>query len=255
MAFLNRDEVSAAIQAVAAIVDETSYKETLDDDFAQSVLFRKDVSASVAAAGSTKTLEFLDVDYIEVTQSTDVAYTLNGVQQGEIKYLKITKGAGDTITFANADDQTANSDNIDEGTTVLYRIINKDGTNILVESITQSQQLAKINSIIVEAGSWDLSADTEFDFDIATIGIDDYTKILSIKFTIQPDRNYSTGEFRNLDFEDFGGTITQGDFAEAQPTSVPPDTIRLDSTAFTGSTAFYNETTTNRGWLIIELLP
>ena len=40
----NRDEVQAAIQALAAIVGETEFKELIDDDFAASVMYRKDVA-------------------------------------------------------------------------------------------------------------------------------------------------------------------------------------------------------------------
>jgi hypothetical protein len=138
MAIQNRQEVSADIQAQAAVVGETEYKQLLDDDFAQSCVFRKDVATSQSETGSTATVDFDDVDYVTVNQdSAGITYTLNNVQQGEIKFLKINKTAGQSIAFNNANDSIPDARFIDDETELLYMIVNKDGT-LEASLITQS---------------------------------------------------------------------------------------------------------------------
>lgn len=133
MANKNRIEVSAAIQALSAIVGETEHKQSLDDNFAQSVVFRKDVSASETANSSSYTLDFTDIDYIEVDQSSisSVRYSFTGIFQGEIKFLKVIKIDVDpnvilfnTSYFVNTPDNQYITNELQE---VMYMIINKDG--------------------------------------------------------------------------------------------------------------------------------
>jgi len=128
MANKNRTEVSAAIQAVAAIVDEASYKATLDTNFAQSVVFRKDVSDTETASGGTLNVLWDGLDFITVTQTGNVIYVNQEIEQGEIKYLKINKGNGDTITFSGTTLEDENTDYITTLTSILFEIFDKDGT-------------------------------------------------------------------------------------------------------------------------------
>ncbi len=137
MANNNRTEVSAAIQALEAVVGETEFKALIDDVFAKSVVFRKDVSTTDTAATATKTIDFTDIDFITITQSTNVTYTLSGIQQGEIKYLKITKSAGQSIAFSGATQEDENSTYIQALTSIMYEIFNKDGS-IQVRAISKT---------------------------------------------------------------------------------------------------------------------
>ena len=147
MAFLNRTEVQAAIQALAAIVGETEHKDSLDPNFAASVVFRKDVAAADTAGSGSKTLDFQDVDYISCSQSSSpTSYTLSNIQQGEIKFLRITKSATFDVTFANATDVSVRTTHINTSVTeVVYRITNKNAS-LYVEAISVSNSIANIQA-------------------------------------------------------------------------------------------------------------
>lgn len=141
MANRNRTEVAAAIEALAAIVDLEELKEALNDFFAQSCVFRKDVSSALTPLTGTPSIDFTDIDYIsaDVSPNTFTSYTFNisGVQQGEIKYLLIIKTAGDSVSFSGATDIGPGSSFIDSKTSILYRLTNKDGSNIIAEPLSK----------------------------------------------------------------------------------------------------------------------
>ncbi len=131
MALKNRTEVSASIQALTAIVGETEHKESLDDNFAQSVVFRKDVASTDTWNTDTETVDFLDIDYIEATTNAPASIftiTLSNVQQGEIKWLKVNKQTTQIIEFSGATDTTPDSNAQVGEIDVLFKIVNKDGT-------------------------------------------------------------------------------------------------------------------------------
>lgn len=240
MTLKNRTEVAAAIQSQSAIVGETEYKGLLDDDFAQSVVFRKDVSDSDTAPGGTKTLDFLDIDYIEIAQSTSVTYTLNNVQQGEIKFLKITKSAGQTINFAVATDVSARKDYIDlTVTAVIYKITNKD-SNLYVESINID---VVSESKIVEIGDWNMSSSSNV---IVGIGTGVGSKVRAIDVIIRNDANSG---FYKLSIYD--GSNIAGSVGAITANSV---TLNRFSPGFFASVDF-DSTSYNRGWIYIEYEP
>lgn len=157
MSTKNRTEAKAIVNAWTPILDlEADHKPDLQE-ILDNCVFRKDVSDSDTASGTTKTLDFDGFDYIEVTQSNDVSYTLNNIQQGEIKYLKITKTATQTIAFANATDVSMRKTYINEKiTTVIYRIINKDAS-LYVESVNIDNNINELLSKVIEIGTWDMN--------------------------------------------------------------------------------------------------
>ena len=274
MSFLNREEVSSAIQALAAILGETEHKESLDDNFAQSVVFRKDVSDTETATGSTKTLDFLDIDYIEVTQSSgvDVSYTINNIQQGELKYLKIIKDAGDTIAFANVDNQAFDQDELDTLTEVFYVIINKDGTtliaiplnkDIFIASTAEAQSLtddtkvltpAKLADVngglltkVVELGDWNMNTTTQI---LVNHGISNHRNIRNVSVMI---RNDLGGILNMLDSisSATAGTDTNGAVATISTSQIT--LIRTTGGLFDATS--YESTSYNRGWMTIQYVP
>jgi len=150
----NRDEVQAAIQALAAIVGETEFKELIDDDFAASVMYRKDVAGSDSGGGSVS-VSFLDIDYVSftITGGVGVSITPTNVQQGEVKYLKITKAVGETVAFAGSTLEASNDNYITSLTEITFTIYNKDG-NVQVVPITDTIPVSnETNKGIIEIAS------------------------------------------------------------------------------------------------------
>ena len=159
MALKNRTEAKAVVTAWAAILDlEATHKPDLRDEILNNCLFRKDVSDSQVASGTTKTLDFDGFDYIEVAQSNNVAYTLNNILQGEIKYLKITKTAAQTVSYINGTDVSVRKAFINATTVVIYRIINKDAT-IYLESINIDNDLNSAGYVEkkLDIGDWNMN--------------------------------------------------------------------------------------------------
>lgn len=140
MALKNRTEVKNEVNSQTAIHTETDYKNLLADEMTENFVLRKDVSDFIEKnSGSSETIDFGNFDYIEfdfsnIPAQVDMQITLDNVLQGEIKYLKVIKGASDNAVFVNAIDVTAAPGALTNETEILYRIINKDGTNIYVES-------------------------------------------------------------------------------------------------------------------------
>lgn len=239
MANRNRTEVSAAIEALAAVVDLEELKEALNDFFAKSCIFRKDVTDTDTAASSTKTLNFLDVDYVTVTQSTNVTYTLNNIQQGEIKYLKITKTAGQTIDFSGATDISARKSYINSDITeVIYEIVNKDGS-LYVNSINIDN--GHVESILFEIGDWnmDTSGSVTFAHNL------NYDKIIGIESVLI--RN-DTDANRALLYGETGSGGSGG-FANFNVNDISLQ--RISGGIFDNTN--YDSTSYNRGWVILKV--
>ncbi len=195
MANNNRTEVSAAIQALDALVGETKYKQLVNDVFAKSVVFRKDVSTTDTAATATKTLDFTDIDFITVTQSTNVTYTLSGIQQGEIKYLKITKSAGQSIAFSGATQEDENSTYIQALTSIMYEIFNKDGS-IQVRAISKTIPSASetYKGIVEFANATEAADYSNFSMAVAPARM---PEAMSTLFSSWVDASYNSGSFSN----------------------------------------------------------
>lgn len=243
MALKNRTEAKAVVNLWSAILDlELNHKPDLQEVL-NNCLFRKDIATSTTASGTTKTLEFLDVDYIEVTQSNNVAYTLNNVQQGEIKYLKITKSAAQTISFVNGTDVSNRKSFIDLTTVVIYRIINKD-SNLYIESINIDNEQDLITKI-VDIGDWNM--DTTKTINVAH-GISDFTKIRRVSVMIRNDPNTNLNPINAM--EGTTGTTIAGSVWFISSTDI--SITRLTGGIFDNT--FYDSTSYNRGWITIEYI-
>lgn len=244
MALKNRTESKAVIDAWAAILDlEADHKPDLQTVL-DNCIFRKDVATSTTASGTTKTLEFLNVDYIEVTQSNNVEYTLNNVQQGEVKFLKITKTANQTIEFSAATDVSIRKGFINSTTVVIYRIINKDG-DLYVESINIDNNITDdITFIEVNIGDWDMNTDTAPDVAV-TNPTGDKDKIRIVQVWIRPDTGAAI-QFNQLLNSESADESNSGGIAIS-------DSDILITRAVGGKFdhADYSDKSYNRGWVTI----
>ena len=134
----NRDEVKALIQALTAIHTESDYKDTLAEQIADNLVFRKEVTGTLAGSGAVS-VDFVDKDYIELTLSGNSTITFSNIELGEEKVLKIVKSAGQTIAFSGAQDQTPDADNVTGLTSIYYSVYKKDtGANIVVQPISKT---------------------------------------------------------------------------------------------------------------------
>lgn len=134
----NRDEVKSLIQALTAIHSEADYKDTLAEQIADNLVFRKEVTGTLAGSGSVA-VDFEDKDYIELTLSGNSTMTFSNIETGEEKVLKIVKSAGQTVAFSGAQDQTPDADNVTALTNIYYSVYKKDtGGNIVVQPISKT---------------------------------------------------------------------------------------------------------------------
>ncbi len=291
MAVGNRTEVKSQVDTdlVPTVTLTGKLNPFLKDDFIESAIFRKDVIASATPIGAAVTIDFAAVDTrtVTITVSTTVSFT--NIENGDVKYLSITKGATDTITFAGATDVSIRQDYIDgTATLVVYQIFNKNG-NIYVNSINidnsaaatettqggleiattaEAQALALDTKIItpsklanvnggtlkkkVDIGDWDMNATVIL---AVTHSIGDWTKIIGAKATIFADDDsglypLSQDLFVADNPSAFGTPVITGAYATNATTIV---LSRLTGGWY--DSVEFNKTSYNRGYVVIEYLP
>lgn len=133
----NRDEVKTAITALTAIHTEPAYKDTLGEQIADNLMFRKKVVATDSGSGS-KTVDFASKDFVELTASGNITIAFTGVEVGEEKILKVSKSGGVTVAFSGAEDQTPNAAAVSSLTSVYYKVYRVDSSgNIVVEPLSK----------------------------------------------------------------------------------------------------------------------
>jgi hypothetical protein len=134
----NRDEVIAFVNALTAIHTEANYKDLLAQQMADNLVFRKEVTGTLAGSGPVA-VDFAGKDYIELTLSGNSTITISNVDLGENKILKIVKGAGQTVAFSGASDQTPDADNVTGLTVIYYHVYKKDTlATIVVQPISKT---------------------------------------------------------------------------------------------------------------------
>ena len=98
----------------------------LNAELADNIKFREDVGAVQASGVSAITVNFEGKDRIDLTRTGGALnITVAGLGDGELKYLLITKTAGQAITWTNVTDVTPILANVNELGLVLYEVIRK----------------------------------------------------------------------------------------------------------------------------------
>jgi len=98
----------------------------LNADFADNLRFRLDVAVAQSSSVTNITCDFADKDRIDLTRTGGALnITLSGLEDGDVKYLLITKTAGQAITFVGATDVTPLIANVTAVSSVLYEIVRK----------------------------------------------------------------------------------------------------------------------------------
>lgn len=136
MAVGNRTETKSAV--TAALVPTLTLAQLItlwNDSVNESNLFRKDIIDSETEAGGNVTINYSNKDTVTVTTAVNLAVSFTDIENGDVKYLEITKVATNTISFAGATDVSIRKTYINTiATLVVYQVFNKNG-NIYVSSI------------------------------------------------------------------------------------------------------------------------
>ena len=290
MAVGNRTETKAAVTAaLVPTLTLANHITLLNDSVNESAVFRKDIIASETPGAGLVTINYANKDTATVTTAVNLAVSFTNIENGDVKYLSITKGATDTISFTGATDVSIRQDYIDgTATLVVYEVKNKNG-NIYVNSInidnsapasetTQGgleiattaeaqalsldtkiitpSKLADVNGGIlqkvVSIGDWNMDTTV---IKAVTHSIGDWTKIIGVKATIFADDDSSLDPLsQDLFVADnpsaFGTPVITGAYATNATTIV---LSRLTGGWY--DSVEFDKTSYNRGYVVIEYLP
>jgi len=244
MADKNTTELDALIDLWAPLLDlELTHKPNLKEFIANCVL-KKDVSVGDVSSAPTKSIDFTGIDYIFLTQTGDVSYSFSGINHGNIKYLKITKGHTNTVTFTGAIDNSIRKSYINTGVEdIIYRITNKDG-DIFLESINIDNEVSPLLTKIIEIGDWDIDNAGAVPKLVAH-GLT-FSKIRGLQCTIRTDADDK--------YSDLASGFSASGSAECIFADDMNVSIRADLNG-PFDNINYNSTSYNRGWIKIDYLP
>lgn len=131
-------QVDTDIVATLAIADHRTF---LKNELIDSAVLRKDVIASQTVSGASIAIDFSTKDLCPITITANIAVSFTGMENGDVKYLAITKNAGNTISFTGATDTSIRRSYINAtALTVIYQVFYKNGV-ISVQSINVENDL------------------------------------------------------------------------------------------------------------------
>jgi len=123
----NRQAVkSNVLTKIQPTVVTAIHREVLNEDFADNLVFREDVAVIQTSTVTSITCDFTGKDRIDLTRTGGaLSITLSGLGDGDVKYLLVTKTAGQAVTFVGTTDVTPIKANANALSTVLYEIVRK----------------------------------------------------------------------------------------------------------------------------------
>jgi hypothetical protein len=124
----NRTEVVQQVNAkIIPTVTTDILSGLLNDDLIENVLFRKDVIDTDSPSSGVAVIDYTDKDLSTITLVENTVFSFANLQDGDIKWLAVTKGAADTITFSGSVDISSRKVYINTtATLVVYRVIRKN---------------------------------------------------------------------------------------------------------------------------------
>lgn len=145
----NRTTVKANIVAEnVPSVTNTKLNTMLNTYLADNLVFGADVAVPQSSSVSNITVDFVGKDRVDLTRlGGSLNITPTGISDGEVKYLLITKTAGQSVSFVGVTDITPVDDLVTAATTVLYEIIRKS-SNYYAEAFVDYQ----VNDIVSPSG-------------------------------------------------------------------------------------------------------
>ena len=149
MAINNRtDAISQVNTLIVPQVTNVTHRQLLNDNILNSVNFRKDIIASTSAAGGVATCDFSNTELITLSLSDSVAINFTGLQNGDLRWLYITKPTTKAVNFNSAFDVTPFIKNVTAlKTSVLYEVYNKNGV-VFVRAVTDTLPEAVLADIV-----------------------------------------------------------------------------------------------------------
>lgn len=136
----NRTTVKNKISALnVPSVSNADMNTMLRNYLADNLMFLADVAVyKIYLTTSNITLDFDEVDRIDLERRGGALnLTIANLNDGNVKWVRITKSVSEVITWVNAIDETEIPDNITNLDAVLYMVVNKGGT-IYVKAFTNS---------------------------------------------------------------------------------------------------------------------
>jgi hypothetical protein len=130
MAVNNRDEATAQVIAlIVPTITNALHIDMLNDNIVNSAVFRKDVIDSAPApVANAVTADFVSSDTVLITTTGNLAISFSGLENGDVKYIVLTKNATNAVAFTGATDLTEQTNFVDTVlTSVLYQIYSKNG--------------------------------------------------------------------------------------------------------------------------------
>ena len=158
MAVGNRTETKAAVTAALVPTLELSDHITLlNDSVNESVVFRKDIIAVESPIGAALTIDYSNKDTATATISVNTTISFTNIENGDVKYLSVAKGATNTVAFSGATDVSSRKGYINLiPTLVVYQVFNKNG-NIYVNCINlPNNNNSESETIFVNLPFWDM---------------------------------------------------------------------------------------------------
>lgn len=246
----NRTEAKAVtISSLVATLTLAQLITLWNNELNESYLFRKDIIGSETEAGGNVTIDYSDKDTATVTTAVNLAVTFTNIENGDVKWVEITKNAGNTISFAGAIDVSIRKTFIDvEATLVVYEVKNKNG-NIYVNSINIDNDFSNSNTVSIDIGSWNMDT---------TPGVNvSYTPptgflVVGFKAFIRPGTSVGTvtDQLKPLDIANLTTDVVDGNI-EWTPGSTQFELNRKTGGGF--DQGAYSGTGFNRGYIIVNL--
>ena len=177
---LNRTEIKSQVTTkIVPKVTNTVHIDLLNNDVIDNIVVREDIVATETPIGSNVTVDFSDKDLAIITTAVNLTVSISAanIANGDsAKYIQITKGLGDTVTFSDATDITPDPENVDDNMTlVVYQVVRKNAITYV----------NAINSLLSKAAN----AFTSDNFDFLTAAS---LKLLSTPIIVTNDPTYVT---------------------------------------------------------------
>jgi hypothetical protein len=127
MAKGNRQSFTSNVTTkIQPLVTTAIHRDVLINDLAASVVFGQDVALPQTSTSSNITVDFTGKDRVDLTRTGgSLNITITGLDDGEVKYLLITKSPGQAVTFVGVTDITPIKQNANALNLVLYEIVRK----------------------------------------------------------------------------------------------------------------------------------
>ena len=142
MAVKNRVEIITEVDTkIVPTVTNPELRDLFNNDIINSAVLRKDVIATETPVAGAVTINYLNKDLGLVTTAVNLAVSFTNIENGDVKFLKVTKLAANSVSFVGAVDTSLNKAYINTiSTVVIYEVYSKD-SGIFLNSINIDNSL------------------------------------------------------------------------------------------------------------------